>query len=552
MSRFGAGHFFAAGLLVLAGAIAQDAPVAVVQPPVAVKPAQPTRGGIFDDVADDKAKTAKETEEPKPRPKLPGAGPSALAIHDWGVWVADATLDSVNGRENFPSALPPLAVSPRSRAKSEGRPMVAPFSALTFHGLNVPETDVEIRGEGVKFVAHWPKAEQKGVRLRWLGVKFAAKPSDEGLLAFVGPEDWLERARKLDALYCEVGTRLERALLYDVDFPATVPIKLEGGPDRYKLVNLWGDQLLDVFLAAPAKGGVRLGRAAELKPDPAKVGAPKGNAPAGAKTPGSAAAPAMAGQITVVANPGVAAQPAVMVQAVKVALPVAAPPVAAAAPVAAVADAPPPATVMDAKNAKDPKATKDGKKAPAAPPKPAGGPPVEIAMAPPVVGDGWIDAALKDLAAKLVAQGLQPDEAALCAESCRDSLARATDLVAIVRLPASALDRYAGLDIAPDPRRIVRTRLLVIRNLDPAAKGEIEGLIGKLGDADYEVRSAAELKLGDLGSVAWPNLRAALKNTDLEIVWRIERILLKQKQPLEAPKGAPGPVGEKEKMILSK
>ena len=216
MHRFSAGPLIlGAGLLVLAAA-AQDA--AVVQPPqlfktTLVEPPTPPARGIFDDGGDEKGKTGKGAEEPKPRPKLPGAGPSSLTIHDWGVWVVDATLDSMNGRENFPNALPPLAVSPRGRAKSESRATVAPFSALTFHGPNVPETDVELRAEGVKYVAHWPKAEQKGARLRWLGVKFAPKAADEGLLAFVGPEDWLERARKLDALYCEVGPRLERALL---------------------------------------------------------------------------------------------------------------------------------------------------------------------------------------------------------------------------------------------------------------------------------------------------------------------------------------------------
>jgi hypothetical protein len=113
---------------------------------------------------------------------------------------------------------------------------------------------------------------------------------------------------------------------------------------------------------------------------------------------------------------------------------------------------------------------------------------------------------------------------------------QSTDLLVLCRLSSATLDRLLPLETTPDARKIVRTRLLMVRNLDPAARHEVDALVAKLGSPRYAEREAAERRLLEFGPVAWPGLKAGLTNPDLEVVSRVERLLLKQQQTLDPPK----------------
>ena len=65
-------------------------------------------------------------------------------------------------------------------------------------------------------------------------------------------------------------------------------------------------------------------------------------------------------------------------------------------------------------------------------------------------------------------------------------------------------------------------------------RDDVQKLITELGDASYAQRENAEKRLKSLGRLAIPNLKEALKNKDLEVVMRAERLLLIQKEQLGA------------------
>ena len=81
------------------------------------------------------------------------------------------------------------------------------------------------------------------------------------------------------------------------------------------------------------------------------------------------------------------------------------------------------------------------------------------------------------------------------------------------------------MEIVPEPAKTVRVALLLLQHIDPAMKQEADGLIVQLGDRSYAKREAAERRLAELGTLAKPQLEKALKTTDLEVVFRAERLL---------------------------
>ena len=72
---------------------------------------------------------------------------------------------------------------------------------------------------------------------------------------------WFHQARALGGLYLQFkkGGRIERFLTYDLELQTTLPIRLDGGPDQYKIANLGKHKLHDILLIVPVEGGRRVG-----------------------------------------------------------------------------------------------------------------------------------------------------------------------------------------------------------------------------------------------------------------------------------------------------
>jgi len=98
-------------------------------------------------------------------------------------------------------------------------------------------------------------------------------------------------------------------------------------------------------------------------------------------------------------------------------------------------------------------------------------------------------------------------------------------LTVVYRLDASVLEKLTQLDVTPQPRRTVRVALVIVVRADPKFDTEIDALIGQLGDPQWTRRQAAQQRLTDLGSAIRPRLKKALEHKDLEVVYRVERLI---------------------------
>ena len=83
------------------------------------------------------------------------------------------------------------------------------------------------------------------------------------------------------------------------------------------------------------------------------------------------------------------------------------------------------------------------------------------------------------------------------------------------------------LDVFPAPKKLVRMALVVVHGVDPRLQDRARVLVQQLGDDAPKTREKAETQLFELGPVAVPVLEDALRNKDVEIVFRAERLLLR-------------------------
>jgi hypothetical protein len=310
-------------------------------------------------------------------------------------------------------------------------------SVLSFYGQPVSALDVSVSIVGGRFLGHWPKTQEKSRRLRWLNLS-ATAPGDAPARAYVSPEHWLDRARKLDSLELQQGARSERVLAYDAEFNLPAPLVVAGGPDKYQVRNTSSAPLYDVLLCLPTTGGVRIGWLDALPPAKKGSNAGKSSAP------------------------------------------------------------------------KD-KATGES----------------DVIMSSPLApgSEPFERQAPGEIRRRLLSAGLKAAEADVLLSLAAGPVLKPREMVALVRLSPGTIEEHVPLEIVPEPSKTVRVALLLLQHIDPAMQQEAESLVAQLGDPSYAKREAAEKRLAELGALARPDLEKALKATDLEIVFRAERLL---------------------------
>ena len=157
------------------------------------------------------------------------------------------------------------------------------------------------------------------------------------------------------------------------------------------------------------------------------------------------------------------------------------------------------------------------------------GPPVKLVMSQPrKPSDASYRELTRDaLARRLAGQGLREDVVKVLLAEYGQALFEPKELVVLVHLSRPAIDEGVPLDVFPPPKKIVRTALVVVHGVDPRLQDRARTLVQKLGDQSPKERESAEARLSEMGPVAVPVLEDALKNKDVEIVFRAERLLLK-------------------------
>ncbi len=520
-------------------------------------------------------------------------------VHDLSLWILDSTASLANSRNVYPSAFPATVHSPRTVSASGDSRRSSPMGLMTFYGRPVANLDVDLRIKSGSFLAHWPTAESLPNRLRWSGgpgVELVDKLEDESELVFVDDEHWFRKAREGQTLYVRRGARAERFLTYDAELNLAAPIKLQGGPDKYTVINLSGATLYDVLISRSTPEGRRVAWIDVLpRPEAAKAAVPAAAAkpadlfgdggPKPAKPPTGTNAAANDAKPAAPATglfgvPGKAAPaneekpkaaPAKDEKAAKPAAGLFGVPgkAASAAPAAPKKDAQAPADKAAPKEVPGaalaaqlaakgflPKGKADAAIAAAAgnAPAKAGAPAAVPAAAPPTTGvEVTLSAPLPvgspeavaittgSLSERLARAGLAPNEVELFVGNYAALLFEGEAVVLACRLDQGTIDDKMPLSIFPEPTKVVRVPMVMMRNADPQLGGEVEKLIVQLGDPKFGVREAAQKQLLHLGPLAFPALNKVLNHADLEIAVRAERILLNQNQPALGRQGVATP-----------
>ncbi len=157
------------------------------------------------------------------------------------------------------------------------------------------------------------------------------------------------------------------------------------------------------------------------------------------------------------------------------------------------------------------------------------GPPVKLSLSQPLKPSdpSYREITRDTYARRLAAQGLRPEVTQTYLDQYAPSLFEPKGLIVLTHLSREAIDEILLLDVFPTPKKFVRTALVVSHGVDPRLQDRARELVKKLGDTAPKSREDAETQLFEMGPVAVPVLEDALREKDIEIVFRAERVLLK-------------------------
>ncbi|HZZ29940.1 MAG TPA: hypothetical protein VFE46_18230 [Pirellulales bacterium] len=405
----------------------------------------------------------------------------------------------------YPSAMPGLVDTFRSRKAEPDHSDVSPLSVLTFSGPPTEPVDLLLRMTAGRFVGHWPEAETKNNRLAWHDLKLTTEPG-EATFGFVPDDHWFLKARKLDALHVVHGARVERFIAYDPELNVSLSLRVEGGPDKYKLYNGGKYPLKNVLLVVPAGGGQRIGWLDDLPASKKAQAAEKtgaGNDPASKDDKEGTARANTAGR-----GSGAAAGAGIVARAMQ-----------------AVTDAV--SSAGETKPAE--KSSPNLPKSEAAPSEPV----AEIEMTGPLDEAQVKAKAVAPLKDHLIAAGLKEGEADLLLSMYNNAFFHSAEPVLLAQMPQATIDELLPLEVDPENAKISRVALVLCFKIDPQIRDQVKTLVVQLGANSYEKREQAEAKLLDLGRMAIPALKEAAKSSDPEQVMRAERLLLRQGEKLD-------------------
>jgi hypothetical protein len=385
-----------------------------------------------------------QSTRPVTQPSAPG-----LEVHEWAVFVLDASNSKIN-EDGFVQSTLPEFVNTRRQTPAKLSDRACPIGVIRLDGAADGKVDVQIEKIAGTFLSSWPKAQVRTNQLLWQDLTVTYGIGARALEK-VGSTTWFDRLRQTDSDYLltDNGTA-ERFLLYDIELPYTCAISAKSLPNGVVSLNNTGTvPLHDLVLYRTDHGKLIEAAVGEL-PVVKAAANPRANPPAGPATKAVAKMQAKT--------------------------PATAPAAEAVAHLAGVA------------------ATQ----------------PIGLASAwKPTLLNAGLSTADADLAVDVIAQ----------------YAVNTHSLTAVYRLDDAEFDRLLPLEVVPEPKKIVRVGLVIVRNLDPLASNEIDDLIAQMGDPSWPKRQAAYDALKALGSAATTRLQAATKNKDVEIAWRAERLL---------------------------
>ena len=468
---------------------------------------------------------------------------------------------------------------------------VAPISVIQTFGEPTQDIDFDLRVKKGNVLAHWPQGTERSGGIRWYKSNLLASPPAGVGPSNLPENHWFQQLRRADpALFLKYETRVERFLAYDTELTIPIPVKIRGGPDEFTLQNLTGYPLLDVAVIAPVEGGgYRVGwldalptavpkdmaaeelakakekekekdkpetkakaaekvfEEAEAKPKDKEKDAPKplpveGDANIRArvdqalnrpitvnieKAPRKEVLAFVAGQARfrfeldepTLAKAEIDLGQPMSLKAGQIAARDALAEVLGSAGLSyrITEDA----TLFITTAAR--LSSENGKKAVIE------GPPIKLTLAQPVKpGDPSFREFTRDAyARRLATQGMRTEVVQTYLDQYGSALFEPKGLIVLAHLNREAIDEVVLLDVFPAPKKLSRMAVVVSHGVDPRLQDQARVLIKQLGDPVSKAREAAEAQLFEMGPVAVPVLEDALREKDIEVVFRAERLLMR-------------------------
>ncbi len=380
----------------------------------------------------------------------------------------DASQNRLNPDGLVTSTLPEFVDSRRQASPADAQNAPSPTGVIRLTGRADSKVDVRLQMNGGKFLACWPKAQMRSSQLLWRDLTLSDSPGTS-ILQAVSPAHWFTSLRETesDDLTPTEGSA-EKFLLFDVDMPYVCPVKVTRGEDHSIVVkNVSNTTLRNLSFYQPENRMWRrttLGDMAPVKTEQKATTQPAATQPA-TMTAGATRPSVAAATMQATTEPSVTTQPATTSPAVAVA-------------------------------------------------------PQLIQSAPAPAADLAADwtPALKQAA---VSDGDCKVIAKIIASEAFD----ARRLTVVYLMADAEYDQLLPLEVVPEPGKIARLGIVIIKNADPAMGSEMDDLIVQLGDPAWSKREEAYNALLKLGAAAIPKLQQASKNKDLEIVWRAEKLV---------------------------
>jgi len=381
--------------------------------------------------------------------------PSATGfeLHEWSIFVLDASQNRLNPDGFVSSTLPQFIESRRQAATAGKQDAPSPVGIIRLVGSADSKVDVRLEIADGEFLSNWPKAQKRSKQLLWRDLALSDKPGTDPLPS-AAPTNWFGSLRDTPSDYlAQSDGPAERFILFDVDLPYTCPVKVTRGGDRSAEVkNISNVTLHSVRFYQPDNGQWRqtiLGNLPVVKPT---------------TQPGT--------------TQPTTAQPATTQSATTQ---------ATTMPLAATSPATQPATLIA----------------------------------------DWLPAFKK--------AAVSDQDCELISRILTREAFDARRLTVVYLLDSAEYDRLFPLEVVPEPNKIVRLGIVIIKNADPAVGTEIDDLIVQLGDPTWAKREEASQSLLKMGAAAVPKLQEATKNKDLEVVWRAEKLVAQLKTGTPQP-----------------
>jgi hypothetical protein len=157
------------------------------------------------------------------------------------------------------------------------------------------------------------------------------------------------------------------------------------------------------------------------------------------------------------------------------------------------------------------------------------GPPIKLTLSQPLrpADSSFREVTRDTYVRRLGAKGMRPEVIQAYLDQYAPTLFEPKGLIVVAHLAREAIDEIVLLDVFPTPKKFVRMAAVVAHGVDPRLQDRARLLVKQLGDLGPKSREEAETQLFELGPVAIPVLEDALRDKDIEVVFRAERILLR-------------------------